>query len=275
MDKNEDEPQTGSKMTDGMKSSSLFTFPCASSNKSFDPSSKQFAALLINLNQEKIPNKKTKITLRNPKFLRLVKLFKSSINYYETMLLNNESSNLIEFKRLTGLKLIKSDLGSLNHANSLPQAVNQADEFFLCELCGHIVCEPMTLACGCTYCKSCLDRFNQAQVQRRNFTMNKKRMSTDPDHQPMTTLFKCKKCGLVNANNTSRFLKANKCFYSCIEKLFGKHVDLNLLRADLKAFVCLNKFEIDIVLLLFENAFKLGKSCYLLRFCSITSPHWF
>jgi hypothetical protein len=223
-------------------------------NNGFRPCSKQFEKLLEKVNSEGLKaNRKSKMTLKNLKFARLVKLFRNSVNYYETMLLNNENSNLLDFKRLPKLKLVKYSV-----ADASPEitARDPPKKFFICDLCSYILREPITLTCGCTYCKSCLDRYNRTQLQHRNYLLNKKRM-----HVERALLFKCKKCGQINPKHTLTHLKTNNCLSDCIAKLFGNYLDLNMLRVDLRNYVCLNKFDIEFVVLLFENAFKLGMCC--------------
>lgn len=226
-------------------------------NNDFRPCSKQFEKLLEKVNSEGLKaNRKSKMTLKNFKFARLVKLFRNSVNYYETMLLNNENSNLLDFKRLPKLKLVKYNV---DHVSPEVTAQDPPKKFFICDLCSYILREPITLTCGCTYCKSCLDRYNRTQLQHRNYYLNKKRM-----HAEQALLFKCKKCGQKNPKHTLTYLKTNNCLSDCIAKLFGNYLDLNMLRVDLRNYVCLNKFEIEFVLLLFENAFKLDETNSLL-----------
>jgi len=41
----------------------------------------------------------------------------------------------------------------------------KSTEFFICPLCNHCMYEPITLICGCSFCKSCLNEFNLTSIK--------------------------------------------------------------------------------------------------------------
>lgn len=50
----------------------------------------------------------------------------------------------------------------------------RSSEFFVCSICCHCLYEPITLVCGCSFCKSCLNEFNLTSIKLSLIKLAKK-----------------------------------------------------------------------------------------------------
>lgn len=132
------------------------------SNKNqLDKKSKQFISLLENYqNFQFLSNsfpKKTFITAEN--FQKLKTLFLNFESYTSLML--TDTRKLLQAQ--------KYSLPFKNTYNKVEREVlkntslkinKKSEEFYICSLCSHCFLEPVTLSCGCTYCKKCLTEYS-------------------------------------------------------------------------------------------------------------------
>jgi hypothetical protein len=70
----------------------------------------------------------------------------------------------------TDQKATNSNNNASNTSNGNQQQQNtktnkKSTEFFTCPLCTHCLYEPITLVCGCTFCKNCLNEFNLTLIK--------------------------------------------------------------------------------------------------------------
>ena len=150
------------------------------------------------------------------------------------------------------------------------QSILNKDEFHLCSLCCHCLCEPITLICGCSYCKNCLNEYNGALEKVKSasdtdskLTGNKRKLSNNPTDK--IELFKCYNCSFVHEKNSGEFLRPNVLLSKLVEKFWSKNIDSRNLRNDLRRYVCflidndLENFNFGLVEKLFLKAYELGK----------------
>ncbi len=79
---------------------------------------------------------------------------------------NNNNNN----NKSTDQKATNSNNNASNTSNGNQQQQNtktnkKSTEFFTCPLCTHCLYEPITLVCGCTFCKNCLNEFNLTLIK--------------------------------------------------------------------------------------------------------------
>lgn len=72
-------------------------------------------------------------------------------------------------------KLLESVVPSIKSANETRK------EFHLCPLCTHCLYEPITLVCGCTYCKPCL--YEHQQMLRQVYEKRKRQLDKEQEEQ--------------------------------------------------------------------------------------------
>lgn len=155
------------------------------------------------------------------------------------------------------------------NSNHVKSPMNR-DEFHLCSLCCHCLCEPITLICGCSYCKNCLNEYNAALEKVKSesstdskLTGNKRKLSNDLNDK--IELFKCYNCSFVHEKNSSEFLRPNFLLSKLVDKFWSKNVDSRNLRNDLRQYVCFlidsdfENFNLGLMEKLFLKAYELGK----------------
>lgn len=162
---------------------------------------------------------------------------------------------------------------------------NTDNQFYLCGLCCHCLVDPITLVCGCTYCRNCLKEFNSSINKTRfknkstgfmnkNFTKisQMSQTSSKRKHECKSNMldgapryYECYNCSKQHDHNTCDHLKQNIMLTKLVDKFWILNVDIRRLRNDLRNYLCfcletnpsefdLNKFDI-----LFKQAYKLGR----------------
>merc|ERR1712127_209860 len=105
------------------------------------------------------------IILSNHDSKKLVNLFTYFESYLTTIFMpieNNFDPNL----QSNNFKY-SGDLPDLQNTSIKEEKkINRQNtaEFFTCPLCCHCLIEPVTLVCGCSFCKNCLTEYNSMQT---------------------------------------------------------------------------------------------------------------
>jgi hypothetical protein len=152
----------------------------------------------------------------------------------------------------------------LNDSLSTKRTDGTSNEFYSCSICAHCLDEPITLVCGCTYCKTCLNEFNKTLQHLFNTHDTEAARVYVIDDTATTYLFKCFNCSRSHSHNNIEHLKPNKFISKLVEKLWPECAEVKKLRDDLRSYVCLdvelNK-EIDLLKyeFLFNAAYQMGK----------------
>lgn len=199
----------------------------------FDIKSKLFEKLLQD--SSTIPSSQF-ISFKNKKFTKLIKLFQTCENYYSMMMLNGHSNEDVYSSQI------------YKNIQCLPRETNNL-KYYLCGICLHVLVEPVTLVCGCTFCKSCIDEYNQCQFQTAALKQY---------YEQTKLLFKCKNCGLSHNNNSSQYLNQNIFITKIVDKRFKKQIDSRILRNDIRKCISLKQIDFYNGLNLLENAYNLG-----------------
>ncbi len=104
-----------------------------------------------------------------PTIKRLKKHNSSGLNLHEKKEERHNSAHVENTIEINNQKNEQKSLIEKYYKESLQEAIDhkkessEQAEFHLCQLCSHALCEPITLVCGCTYCKSCLNEYNRMQ----------------------------------------------------------------------------------------------------------------
>jgi hypothetical protein len=185
-----------------------------------------------NNNEDTSINIDTTQNFKQKKFSKLVNLFQTCENYYSIMMLNGNSNSDFELVSETSLKN------------------NNNNEFYKCGLCFHYLNDPVTLVCGCTFCKMCLDEYNQSQFQIAVL-----KQYSDPSKH----LYKCRNCAFSHNHNSSQNLNTNVFISKIIEKSFSAQVDARVLRNDIRKCVYLKKIDYGKAISLLDRVLSIGK----------------
>lgn len=161
-----------------------------------------------------------------------------------------------------------------------------SSNFHLCSLCSHCLCEPVTLTCGCTFCKACWAEYvawsrrrggNSAQCARSQACSSaaKRKMTEDVNEgdeegKPV----RCPVCARAHEHNTLGFLRPNVTVVQCVDKMWSHNVEIRRLRNDARAYACHciqraatakpADFDINLFDYLFNAAYTLDPSNHLI-----------
>lgn len=153
----EEQNKNDQKDTSNRKKETLALLATIDSQRSNDPyknqhnkQSQRLISLLENyynlqLLLKSVP-KKTFISTEN--FQKLKKLFLNFESYTSLML--GDSSDLLRTRKYSTVKVEK-------RYEIIKK--KKSEDFYLCNLCSHCFSEPITLSCGCTFCKKCLTEY--------------------------------------------------------------------------------------------------------------------
>lgn len=129
---------------------------------------------------------------------------------------------------------------------------NQTD-FHTCPLCSHCLLEPVTLVCGCTYCKYCLREYYEFKSSEKNDGKSKSiyqffgslpfhsefssdsKTNIEKEQSPMKV--ECYNCGKKHEKNHPDQLKVNTLISMIVEKLWTPNILIKKLRNDIRSFV--------------------------------------
>ena len=183
------------------------------------------------------------ITFKQKKFTKLISLFQTCETYYSIMVLNGNSGGESDHQKYF------SDYSNNN-------SKNMKIEFYMCGLCYHYLYDPVTLVCGCTFCKMCLDEYNHSQFQIAVL-----KQYTDPSKH----LYKCKNCNYSHNQNSSQYLNTNVFISKIIDKAFTVHTDSRALRNDIRKCIYLKIIDYNKAMSLLNQAFFLGNIFFLVN----------
>jgi len=174
-----------------------------------------------------------------------------------------------------------ADATSIENEEAL-DSVKNANEFFTCPLCAHVLLEPITLVCGCTYCKSCLKEY--ATFVTNLHAMNGMRMISEEsqksgasDGMPSESNIRsitnfdseCYNCGSVHKMNIFEQFKSNTLISQLVEKLWEPNLTVKNLRNEIRSFVVFDlensdSFKLEKYEYLFQQAYKKDESNHLI-----------
>ena len=253
-------------------------------------------------------------------------------NYYKVMTLPMEdtfntqatTSNIkSSLEQINSLKKLKHDchdetdqdaLELLEYTSQIENELQEFKEstnnmrrnqdFHLCPLCSHCLFEPVTLVCGCTFCKKCLKELNsdmsslQAKVSHHQ--------QKQPQHRPTSTWldssdsesndepfrgfllkrkfnrsnhassrleadnFRCYNCGKDHDHNSLNILRQNVLLTDTVDKFWSKNVEIRKLRNDIRNYICfclesnMQEFDLDKFEYMLKDAYNQDPSNHLL-----------
>lgn len=181
------------------------------------------------------------VSFKQKKFSKLIDLFQTCENYYSIMILSGGNAG--------------DDYEAQNTPASTLTAENvrcrtKKTEFYKCGLCMHYLNDPITLVCGCTFCKMCLEEFNHSQFQIAVL-----KQCTDP----IKHLYKCRNCGFSHNQNSSQYISTNISISKIVDKSFGPQIESRLLRNDIRKCIYLKLIDFNKAVSLLKQAFLMGK----------------
>ena len=186
---------------------------------------------------------------------RLLHLFANCESYFSLML-SPVADNFYMETSLSRHRQVRQAIKQVSEASrqSTPQ-------FHICPLCSHCLLEPITLTCGCSYCKSCLNEYNligQA-VGASGLTIQ------------------CYSCGKPHPKNPADCLKVNTLIALIVEKLWSVNVEIKKLRNDIRNYVIYDfesnrTFDLHKYEFLFEQAYEKGKHPKHLTIIDLNPP---
>jgi hypothetical protein len=294
------------------------------SKTKFHPKTSKFNSLnsmLTNL-------KKTKRNANsNPVMLeRFALLMSNCENYYKVMNMPMEDI----FNTRASTKDIKASLEKINSSKKLKHSELQTDEnslelldltsqienelnefkassnsisinreFHLCSLCSHCLVEPVTLVCGCSFCKKCLKELNNDIVSspklkgsnqhhqsaslfdssdsesneefaRGSLLLKRKYPMLNNHASKQVECFRCFSCGKEHDHNSLNFLKQNVLLTDTVDKFWSKNVEVRKLRNDIRNYVsfCLEdsmqEFDVTKFEYMLKDAYNQDPSNHLL-----------
>ena len=173
---------------------------------------------------------------------RLLHLFANCESYFSLML-SPLADNFYMETSLSKHRQVRQAIKQVGEVSRQPAA-----QFHICPLCSHCLLEPITLTCGCSYCKSCLNEYNligQA-VEASGLTIQ------------------CYSCGKPQPKNPADCLKVNTLIALIVEKLWSVNVEIKKLRNDIRNYVIFDfesnrTFNLHKYEFLFEQAYEKGK----------------
>lgn len=164
------------------------------------------------------------------------------------------------------------------------------NEFHLCALCSHILTEPITLICGCTFCKSCLAEYQSSmlaaggqkpaqqsrqQVQQcphsHDESMRKRKHDESTSSQPSPKSLRCFTCGNAHEHNSLESIKPNVIITKLVEKYWSSLLEIRHLRNDIRSYICHRiehpqnddaNFDFDMFDSMLNSAYTLGTYSY-------------
>ena len=283
----------------------------------FEPKSKLFNGL--NAKLENLKKKKRNSNNNTSLLYKFANLMSNHENYYTIMTMPmeanfntraNAKANLDELssfkkKKNDDLKIDAEIIELMEITNQIDAELNEETNktltsttkrdykraFHLCSLCSHCLVEPITLVCGCSFCKRCLkaleDNYPRFKSETWYTDHQLQAYSTDSDsselpnrpvlkrkmnasNQERANWFRCYSCGKDHDHNLLSFLKPNVLLSNVIDKFWSKNVENRILRNDIRNYVCfcledsmqefdLNKFEY-----MFKDAYNQDPSNHLL-----------
>lgn len=186
-----------------------------------------------------------------------------------------------------------------------------SSDFHLCALCGHCLVEPITLTCGCSFCKACLLEYNawssgrlsalrlstsiDSDVEQQNLNVassstsaNTSRVSTKRKLHTLAneralangaidgqhhTPVRCYTCARAHEHNSPEYLKTNVLVSKLVDRMWRHNVEIRRVRSDVRAYVC---FCLDEPSELFDiNKFEyLLNSAYTLGKLTLKYTHY-
>ena len=284
-----------------------------SSRLSFRPETKEFSILKAKLNHLK--NAKTNPIENTVSLYKFAQLMSNHESYYAIMTTPMESN----FSTFNSTSHIKTNLEQINsfkkkkhnscdetefdqNSDVIIQLTTQIDnelrefetcnfesikkrEFHLCRLCSHCLVEPITLVCGCTFCKKCLKELNNAcyssqqkislfdltdsdlsvanvSVLKRKFNQCTKRSQID--------WYKCYSCGKEHDHNSLTHLKPNVLLSDLVDKFWMKNIENRKLRNDIRNYICfclehnMHDFDVSKFEYMLKDAYNQDPSNHLL-----------
>ena len=180
-------------------------------------------------------------SFKQKKFSKLISLFKTCENYYSIMILNGNSSE--EADKIQNIET-KTD----ENISNCPKIIKK--EFYKCGLCFHYLNDPITLVCGCTFCKMCIEEYNHSQFQIAVL-----KQYSDPSKH----LYKCRNCEFSHNQNSSQYLSTNIFISKIVDKSFATQIESRKLRNDIRKGIYLKKIDYNKAINLLSHVFSLGK----------------
>lgn len=137
-------------------------------------------------------------------------------------------------------------------------------DFHLCALCSHCLVEPVTLVCGCSFCKSCWAEYTRewtisttthttdvssspprtssetdSQQQQQHISRTTKRkLGVGPNETRRTSPPRCFTCSRPHEHNKIELLKPNVIVGTLVDRLWRNNVEIRRLRNDIRSYVC-------------------------------------
>lgn len=251
--------------------------------------------------------KKTRIPKNNYK--KLLNLFSKYECYYTTALMVDADnfdidSKFTTFKKNHNLNEFQDNEPSETSTEPLADTIDESNteslsvkqnptEFFTCPLCTHCLFEPITLICGCTYCKNCLLEYNALSL-KLNTTKELKKISeattgingnqSSFDNTMLEFIgmesrcndwilkkpeYECFNCGKKHGKNTPSHLKVNTLISLLVDKLWTPNVEIKRLRNEIRNYVVFGlenneHFNLEKYEYLFNQAYEKDPSNHLL-----------
>jgi hypothetical protein len=184
---------------------------------------------------------------------------------------SNDNEDVYQKEEFNLNLLLNQSTNSINNSNDT--------EFYLCKICKHCLYEPVTLICGCSCCKNCLNEYTKTVLKLNNMTQDdatnlntSTKKTIKRKHSSKTDLFKCLNCGKSHNQNTNDILRQNVTLTTLVDKFWSKNIEIRKLRNDIRNFVCFNmenirtfeKFDIEEYETLLIEAYNLDQSNHLL-----------
>lgn len=251
-----------------VKRLSTFNLRKAKSNDSSSHNIKKFEtknillnSLLQNYSQSRSLrskyNSKSNIHPKNvaKNILKLKNLFSNFESYFVTILMSSDENFDLENKNNS---LIDNSETNLSDENP-PEDKNERKhpDFYTCPLCSHCLSEPVTLICGCTYCKYCLREYyafksnsnskDKTDVKSKSIYKSLENISYIPEFSSDSEInlekerlpiqVDCFNCGKKHEKNNPDQLKVNTLIALIVEKLWTPNLLIKKLRNDIRSFV--------------------------------------
>ena len=281
---------------------SLFSTEMKKVKSKFHPKTTKFSSLNSKLSS--LNKKKRKANSNSAMRDKFAYLMSNCENYYKSMCVPMENSfntqtstNIIKssLEQTSSLKKLKHDFNDepqvdqdalelqeftsqiereLKEFKDSAKSIRRNQEFHLCPLCSHCLFEPVTLVCGCTFCKKCLKELNcdmsslqlkfshqqlQQQQQKpqyrsaatcfdssdsesneeptRGFLLKRKINRSNQTTRQLDN-FRCFNCGKDHDHNSLNILKQNVLLTDTVEKFWNKNVEIRKLRNDIRNYIC-------------------------------------